>query len=85
MNINEGKVGAPFKWKHGRTKTIRVPVSLADEVMQYAKELDKKGGSNCDTEIDGIQVYRLRSDEVIKLKDLDFVPACYRLFCRLKL
>lgn len=43
MDINEGKIGAPFKWKHGRTKTIRVPVSLAEEVMRYAKELDKKG------------------------------------------
>jgi hypothetical protein len=33
------------KWKHGETKTIRVPVALADEILDYAKSLDKVGQS----------------------------------------
>ena len=32
--------GAKFKWKHGKTKTIRVPVELADQVLELAKKLD---------------------------------------------
>ena len=33
--------GAKFKWKHGKTKTIRVPVDLADQVLELAKKLDE--------------------------------------------
>jgi hypothetical protein len=28
------------KWKHGATKTIRVPVILADRILELAKALD---------------------------------------------
>jgi hypothetical protein len=28
------------KWKHGATRTIRVPVTLADATLEYAKQLD---------------------------------------------
>ncbi|NJK75719.1 MAG: hypothetical protein HC786_09785 [Richelia sp. CSU_2_1] len=29
------------KWKHGVTKSIRVPVALADEILAIAHKLDK--------------------------------------------
>ena len=29
------------KWRHGATKTIRVPIVLADQVLEYAKKLDE--------------------------------------------
>jgi hypothetical protein len=32
--------GGQFKWNHGKTKTIRVPESLVDQVLEYAKKLD---------------------------------------------
>jgi hypothetical protein len=32
----------PYKptWKHGKTKTIRVPIALADQILEYGYELD---------------------------------------------
>ena len=35
----EGAGGKP-KWKHGKTKVIRVPEVLADRIVKYAKDLD---------------------------------------------
>jgi hypothetical protein len=32
--------GGQFKWNYGKTKTIRVPESLADRVLEYARKLD---------------------------------------------
>ena len=29
------------KWRLGKTKTIRVPVAIADEVLNYARQLDE--------------------------------------------
>lgn len=29
-------------WKSGQTKTIRVPIALADQVMAYAKQIDSE-------------------------------------------
>ncbi len=28
------------QWRHGRTRTIRVPVALADKVLEYARQID---------------------------------------------
>ncbi len=28
------------KWNHGKTRTIRVPIALADEILDYAHQLD---------------------------------------------
>ncbi|MEG4271142.1 MULTISPECIES: hypothetical protein [unclassified Microcoleus] len=28
------------KWKHGQTRTIRVPIALADRVLALARQLD---------------------------------------------
>ncbi|MEG4204213.1 hypothetical protein QUA20_09815 [Microcoleus sp. Pol7_A1] len=31
------------KWKHGQTRTIRVPIALADRVLALARQLDNGG------------------------------------------
>jgi hypothetical protein len=31
------------KWKHGKTKVIRVPEVLAGEILEIAKEIDENG------------------------------------------
>ena len=33
--------GAKGKWKHGKTKSIRVPEALAEQVLEYAHNLDE--------------------------------------------
>lgn len=33
--------GGQSKWKHGKTKTIRVPESLAEQILEIAKRLDE--------------------------------------------
>lgn len=33
--------GSKSTWKHGKTKTIRIPESLVDQVLEYARKLDK--------------------------------------------
>jgi hypothetical protein len=36
-------------WRTGKTKTIRVPVALTEEILNYARELDQKGTvAGCD-------------------------------------
>jgi len=47
MNINPEslknlKKFAP-KWKHGKTQTIRVAIALADQILNYAKQIDNGG------------------------------------------
>ena len=32
--------GGRFKWNHGKTKTVRVPIELADKILEYAQRLD---------------------------------------------
>lgn len=29
------------KWRHGKTRTIRVPIALAGEILDYAKKRDQ--------------------------------------------
>jgi hypothetical protein len=33
--------GGQFKWKHGKTKTIRVPEVLAEQILEFARKLDE--------------------------------------------
>ncbi|MCU0544865.1 MAG: hypothetical protein MUE44_22290 [Oscillatoriaceae cyanobacterium Prado104] len=35
------------KWRHGQTRTIRVPIALADRILAYARRLDS--GESLDT------------------------------------
>ena len=32
--------GVKPTWKHGKTKTIRVPVALAEQILEFARKLD---------------------------------------------
>ncbi len=70
----EGAGGKPA-WKNGKTKTIRVPIVLADEVLRIAKELDEKGVIEHDTEskvldLSGITVPEIRGRRFVFLSDL---------------
>ncbi len=70
----EGAGGKPT-WKNGKTKTIRVPVVLAEEVLRIARELDEKGTIEHDTEskvlnLSGIIVPEIRSRRFVFLSDL---------------
>jgi hypothetical protein len=44
-NINDVSLGnlKPYegKWQSGVTRTIRVPITLADATLEYARQLDK--------------------------------------------
>lgn len=33
--------GGKFKWNHGKTTVVRIPESLADEIMNIARALDQ--------------------------------------------
>lgn len=35
--------GRESTWNYGKTRTIRVPEAIADQVLAYARELDKRG------------------------------------------
>jgi hypothetical protein len=48
--------GAKPTWKHGKTKAVRVPEVLADQVLEYARKLDE-----------GIIVERVTESKVINL------------------
>jgi len=42
-NLNPNTSGLKFfksAWKHGKTKTIRVPIALADQILEYGYQLD---------------------------------------------
>lgn len=70
----KGAGGKPT-WKNGKTKTIRVPIVLAEEVLNYARELDEKGVIEDDTEskmldLSGITVPEIRGRRFVFLSDL---------------
>jgi hypothetical protein len=70
----EGAGGKPT-WKNGKTKTIRVPIAIAEEVLKLAKELDEKGVIERDTEskvldLSGIIVPEIRGKRFVFLSDL---------------
>jgi hypothetical protein len=62
--------GAKGKWKHGKTKMIRVPEDLADQILEYAHKLDEDASIENETEpkIDSSLV--LDSDSESKVLDL---------------
>jgi hypothetical protein len=35
--------GPKPQWKSGKTKTIRVPIALVDEILRFAHNLDERG------------------------------------------
>lgn len=70
----EGAGGKPT-WKNGKTKTIRVPIALAEEILRIAKQLDEKGVIERDTEskvidLSEITVPEIRGKRFVFLSDL---------------
>ncbi len=70
----EGAGGKPT-WKNGKTKTIRVPVVLAEEILRIARQLDEKGTIEYDTEskvidLSEIMVPEIRGKRFVFLSDL---------------
>lgn len=37
--------GPSSRWRHGKTKTIRVPIVLADRLLEIAKQMDEQSSS----------------------------------------
>jgi hypothetical protein len=71
------RVGAGGKptWKHGKTKTIRVPTALADEVLRFARDLDEEGITERVTEskvldLSGLVIPEIRGRRFVFLSDL---------------
>jgi hypothetical protein len=50
QNSKDGRGGARpgagggGRWKHGRTKLVRLPVALLDEIMEVARYMDQNEG-----------------------------------------
>ena len=40
-NIQRGSRGPAPNWNLGRTKTIRVPIALADKLIEIARKIDR--------------------------------------------
>ncbi len=67
--------GAKPKWKHGKTTVIRVPESLADEILEYAKRLDEGKSLDLVTQskllnLSGINIPEIRHKRFVFLQDL---------------
>lgn len=78
------RAGAGIKptWKHGKTKTIRVPIALAEAISAFARELDEKGMIECDTDskvidLSGISIRQ--HDGLISIHLEDLVKAGYKI------
>ncbi len=76
--------GAKGKWKHGKTKSIRVPEALAERILEYARNLDENAIIENETEsktdlnlgLDSVaesKVLDLSGISVATLKDRTFV------------
>ncbi len=69
-----GAGGKPT-WKHGKTKTIRVPITLADEILTIARTLDEEGIIEHETkskviDLSGIIIPEIRGRRFVFLSDL---------------
>jgi hypothetical protein len=67
--------GAKPKWKHGKTKTIRIPELLCDEILEYAKKLDSGRVIEYETkskvlDLSGINIRACNGKSAIYLEDL---------------
>ncbi len=70
----EGAGGKP-SWNHGKTKPIRVPIDLADRIIEIARVLDCEGvplsmAPSRVVDLSGISVRQSRDGAVIRLSDL---------------
>ncbi|MEO8893285.1 MAG: hypothetical protein ABI417_17480 [Coleofasciculaceae cyanobacterium] len=67
--------GLRSTWKNGKTRTIRVPIALAKDILKLARELDDKGFIESVTEskmidLTGIIVPEIRGKRFVFLSDL---------------
>ena len=62
--------GRKFKWKSGKTKAIRVPEALAEEILDYAKKLDE-GKSRNIQEIQPLKELKVIDLYGVSLKAID--------------
>ena len=67
--------GAKPTWKNGTTRTIRVPIAIAEEVLTLARELDSDGSMEHNTklkvlDLSGINILRFKGKSFISLQDL---------------
>lgn len=62
------------KWKHGATRTIRVPITLADDILEYARQLDS-GVKSLDTGESGTTKEIERDNGVKSLDTNDLADA----------
>jgi hypothetical protein len=67
--------GGKFTWIHGKTKTIRVPESLADRILDIAKMID--GGKTVDdvtqskyVDLSGITIRSMGGKQGVLIEDL---------------
>lgn len=69
--------GAKGKWKHGKTKLIRVPEVLVEEILEYAHKLDESANIESVTEskIDSSLVF----DSVTESKTLNLSGVSIRV------
>ena len=66
----EGSGGKP-SWKHGKTKPIRVPVALADRIIEIARIIDEEGDSQVGTiDLSGVAIHQSKCGPVVRLADL---------------
>lgn len=74
--------GGASTWNHGKTKTIRVPIALADQLLEVARDMDKgkvitANSSVIETvteskviDLSGVRVTHLNGEIAIRLEDL---------------
>lgn len=72
--------GSKSGWKHGKTKVIRVPEALADQIIEYARKLDEGKIKNDDVnqitsmlkiiDLSGVSLTSISGQMGVKLSDL---------------
>jgi hypothetical protein len=70
----EGSGGKP-SWNYGKTKPVRVPIALADKIVEIARILDQGIEDSSVThskviDLAGISIRQARSGPVVRLADL---------------
>jgi hypothetical protein len=56
------------KWHSGMTRTIRVPIALADQILEYAHKIDESPSQVDEDDLSYNDESEPSSDEVIKLQ-----------------
>jgi hypothetical protein len=67
--------GPKSNWKNGKTKTMRVPISLADDILNIARRLDgqqavESSGFTQSIDLSSINIPTIRGKSFVFLEDL---------------